>query len=63
MKVRILVASTLDCDLHAKLGQLYALEAFSEVWSLLLRTHTLGATVERTGALPDWEHTTRRERV
>ena len=51
MKVSILVAPILDCDLHVTFSQLYALEAFGKVRSLLLCTHTLGATVQRTGVL------------
>lgn len=41
MKVCIPVAPILDCDLHVKCSQPYALEAFSELQSLLLCTHTL----------------------
>lgn len=40
MKVCILLAPVLDHDLHVKFSQLYALEAFGKVQSLLLCTYT-----------------------
>lgn len=46
MKVFRLCGSS---DLHVKFSQLYTLEAFSEVWKLLLCTQRLSAAVQRAG--------------